>query len=262
MAADSTDYHPPKKMAIITSYFKGETYGLLGPQMAATIIEDHGGCECIVIAVTREDDKVTLKTALVDYFAAQRPIIGFSSLSGREDLFSLAGELRAKGAITILAGPQANVDFSGEKGWRNHPHRFKGFWECFDFGLQGPAEQVVPLLSRLDKNDRLPIPGLLYLDKDGTVRQNLPKEWDHNYLGKVRWDNIYRLTKDGIALLNIVTGQVLTPRPGTKDQNRSEGLQFLRCGSGQGVSWKAEYGNGDRSNTVPAANSGRQEDTF
>jgi hypothetical protein len=209
MAADSTDYHPPKKMAIITSYFKGETYGLLGPQMAATIIEDHGGCECIVIAVTREDDKVTLKTALVDYFAAQRPIIGFSSLSGREDLFSLAGELRAKGAITILAGPQANVDFSGEKGWRNHPHRFKGFWECFDFGLQGPAEQVVPLLSRLDKNDRLPIPGLLYLDKDGTVRQNLPKEWDHNYLGKVRWDNIYRLTKDGIALLNIFTGQVL-----------------------------------------------------
>ena len=209
MVASSIDYHPPKKMAIITSYFKGETYGLLGPQMAATIIEDHGGCECIVIAVTREDDKATLKTALVDYFAAQRPIIGFSSLSGREDLFSLAGELRAKGAITILAGPQANVDFSGEKGWRNHPHRFKGFWECFDFGLQGPAEQVVPLLSRLDKNDRLPIPGLLYLDKDGTVRQNLPKEWDHNYLGKVRWDNIYRLTKDGIAPLNIGTGQVL-----------------------------------------------------
>ena len=61
MEASSTDYHPPQKMAIITSYFKGETYGLLGPQMAATIIEDHGGCKCIVIAVTREDDKTTLK---------------------------------------------------------------------------------------------------------------------------------------------------------------------------------------------------------
>ena len=190
MATSSLTYRPPKKMAIITSYFKGETYGLLGPQIAATIIEDHGACECIVIAVTREDNKATLKTALADYFAAQRPIIGFSALSGREDLFSLAGELSKEGAITILAGPQANVDFSGERGWRNHPHRFKGFWECFDFGLQGPAEQVVPLLSRLDKNDELSIPGLLYLGKDGVVRQNLPKEWDHNYLGQVRWDNI------------------------------------------------------------------------
>jgi hypothetical protein len=211
MKASSTDYPPPKKMAIITSYFKGETYGLLGPQIAATIIEDHGGCKCIVIAVTREDDKTTLKTALADYFAAQRPIIGFSALSGREDLFSLAGELRTEGATTILAGPQANVDFSGEQGWRHHPHRFRGFWDCFDFGLQGPAEQVVPLLSRLGKNDGSPIliPGLLYLDKEGGVRQNLPQKWDHNYLGKVRWDNIYRLTQDGIAPFNIGTGQVL-----------------------------------------------------
>jgi len=30
-----------KKMAIITSYFAGETYGLLGPQMAATLIIHH-----------------------------------------------------------------------------------------------------------------------------------------------------------------------------------------------------------------------------
>jgi hypothetical protein len=209
MATSSSTYRYPKKMAIITSYFKGETYGLLGPQMAATIIEDHGACECIVIAVTREDERTTLKTVLTDYFAAQRPIIGFSALSGRVDLFSLAAELKAEGAITILAGPQANVDFSGERGWRNHPHRFKGFWECFDFGLQGPAEQVVALLHRLDKNDGLLIPGLLYLDKEGIVRQNPPKEWDHNYLGKVRWDNIYRLTKDGLAPLNVDTGQVL-----------------------------------------------------
>ena len=196
-------------MAIITSYFKGENYGLLGPQMAATVIEDHGACECIVIAVTREDDKATLKKVLADYFAARRPVVGFSALSGREDLFCLAGELRAQGAITILAGPQANVDFSGERGWRNHPHRFKGLGECFDFGLQGPAEQVVPLLRRPHKNDGPPITGLLYPDTQGIVRQNPPKDWDHNYLGKVRWDNIYRFTQDGIAPLNIGTGQVL-----------------------------------------------------
>ena len=150
MATSGSTYRPPKKMAIITSYFKGETYGLLGPQIAATIIEDHGACECIVIAVTREDNKATLKTALADYFAAQRPIIGFSALSGREDLFSLAGELSKEGAITILAGPQANVDFSGERGRRNHPHRFKGFWECLDFGLQGPW-QLVDVRQELDR---------------------------------------------------------------------------------------------------------------
>jgi hypothetical protein len=50
-----------KKMAIITSYVKNETYGLLGPQMAATIIKDQTPYDCIVIAVTREDNKKTLK---------------------------------------------------------------------------------------------------------------------------------------------------------------------------------------------------------
>ncbi|NIP23200.1 MAG: hypothetical protein GWO38_05090, partial [Phycisphaerae bacterium] len=137
-------------MAIISSFFKGETYGLLGPQMAATIIEDLSGCECIVIAVSREDDRIALKKALADYFGAHRPIIGFSALSGREDLFLLAAELKAEGAITILAGPQANVDFIGEKGWQEHPHRFKGLWKSFSYALQGPAEQVIPLLSSLD----------------------------------------------------------------------------------------------------------------
>lgn len=196
-------------MAVITSFFKGETYGLLGPQMAATIIEDHSACECIVIAVSREDDRIALKKVLADYFGVHRPIIGFSALSGREDLFSLAAELKAEGAITILAGPQANVDFSGERGWRDHPHRFKGLWESFSYGLQGPAEQVLPLLNRLDTNEVLSIPGLLVVDADSIVRQNAPKVWGPNYLGRVRWENIYILAKDGLAPLNVRTGQVL-----------------------------------------------------
>ncbi|MBW2584377.1 MAG: hypothetical protein JRE36_12530 [Deltaproteobacteria bacterium] len=54
-------------MAIITSFFKDETYGLLGPQLAATIIQDHTSYECIVIAVTREHDKTALKNTLADY---------------------------------------------------------------------------------------------------------------------------------------------------------------------------------------------------
>ena len=131
-----------KKMAIITSFFKNETYGLLGPQMAATIIQDHTPYECIVIAVARGFNKASLKDTLANYFGAERPLVGFSALSGREDLFALAKELKDEGAVTILAGPQANADFLGEKGWQDHPHRFKGLAENFTFGLQGPAEQI------------------------------------------------------------------------------------------------------------------------
>jgi len=196
-------------MAIIASFFKDETYGLLGPQMAATVIQDNTSYACIVIAVTREDDKTSIKKALADYFGKERPIIGFSALSGREDLFSLARELRKEGAITILAGPQANVDFIGEQGWQNHAHRFKGLSENFNFGLHGPAEQVIPLLDSLDRNDRPEIPGLLVVDQDGFARQNSPKGWNEKYLRKVCWDNIYKLEKGGLVPLNITTGQVL-----------------------------------------------------
>ena len=195
-------------MAIITSFFKGETYGLLGPQMAATIIEENTAYTCIVIAVAREDEQASVKNALADYFGPQKPIVGFSALSGREDLFSLARKLRDEGAITLLAGPQAGVDFLGEIDWQHHSHRFRGLSANFNFGLQGPAEQVIELLDRLDRNDCSQIPGLLYQERNAVI-QNPPKAWDHKYLGKVRWDNIYRCTGGGIAPLTICSGQVL-----------------------------------------------------
>jgi hypothetical protein len=198
-----------KKMVIITSFFKDETYGLLGPQMAATIIQDNTPYDCIVVAVPRDYDKAALKNTLADYFGTARPLIGFSSLSGREDLFALAKELKDEGAVTILAGPQANVDFSGEEDWRNHPHRFKGLSDSFTFGLQGPAEQVTGLLNRLDANNWSKIPGLLYIGRDGQLSQSPVQDWNDKYLGKVRWENIYITTGAGIVPLNIGTGQVL-----------------------------------------------------
>ncbi len=196
-------------MAIIASYFKDETYGLLGPQLAATIIEDHTPFECIVIGISREDDKAAIKEVIAAHFEAQRPVVGFSTLSGREDLFTLARELKAEGAVTILAGPQADVDFLGERGWQDHPHRFKGLSENFNFGLHGPAEQSIHLLNRLDINDRSKIPGLLYKIPDGTILQNPKKEWSEKYLAKVRWDNIYIMGKNCLVPLNIGMGQVL-----------------------------------------------------
>ena len=115
-----------KRMAIIASYFAGEAYGLLGPQMAATLIQEHTPYDCIVVTVAREDNKTILKRALAEYFGKQRPIMGFSLLSGRKDLFALAQELKNEGSITILAGPQADVDYLGERNWQIHPHRFQG----------------------------------------------------------------------------------------------------------------------------------------
>jgi hypothetical protein len=112
------------KMVILSSYSSGSSYGLLGPQMAATIIQDTSPYECIVIAVTRDNDPAKLSKALFSHFGPQRPIIGFSLLGGGTNLISLAESMKCSGAITLLAGPQAEVDFKGEPDQINYPHRF------------------------------------------------------------------------------------------------------------------------------------------
>jgi len=198
-----------KRMIIISSYFAGETYGLLGPQMAATVIQENTSYECIVVAVAREDDKTVLKKALTDYFGAERPVVGFSTLSGRQDLFALAKELKDEGAFTILAGPQADVDYIGEKGWEDHDHRFKGLSDRFSISIHGPAEQAIKLLQNLDAIKGGEIPGLLCLNADGNMIQSPKGTWDHRFLAKVSWDNIYRVGKEGIEPIIINTGQVL-----------------------------------------------------
>jgi hypothetical protein len=197
------------KAAIIASYFADETYGLLGPQMAATIIRKNTPFDCIVIVVTRDDDKILLKKALADYFRGARPIIGFSTLSGRSDLFSFAGELKGEGAVTILAGPQADVDYLGEKNWQDHPHRFQGLSTNFSFALHGPAEQSIGLLQNLNSNEWQNNPGLLYLNKYQKIIHNPKIDWNEQFLSKVSWDNIYRLEKSALVPHKISTGQVL-----------------------------------------------------
>lgn len=196
-------------MAIIASYFTGETYGLLGPQMAATVIQENTPYECIVVTVAREDDKTILERALAEYFGAERPIIGFSLLSGRPDLFALAQELTDAGALTILAGPQADVDYMGERNWQIHPHRFQGLSKKFSLSLSGPAEQAIHLLQNLDGDGWKGSPGLLCFREGGEVIQNSKKGWDENFLGEMRWNNLYKIMKTGLVPLKIHTGQVL-----------------------------------------------------
>ncbi len=197
-------------MAIISSYFKGESYGLLGPQMAASVIEENTDYDCIIIAVTRDDDKLLIKSFLSDYFRKERPVIGFSSLSGREDLFSFAKELKDEGATTILAGPQAYTDYTGEIGWKDHPYRFKGLSDCFSFSLKGPAEQVIPILKEIENQDNWPpLPGVTIIGKDGRSITNIEKRWDEKFLKSVDWNNLYGIGKEGLMPIRISTGQVL-----------------------------------------------------
>jgi hypothetical protein len=214
-----------KKMAIIASYFSGESYGLLGPQMAATIIQKNTAYDCMVLAVDRQDDKAILKKALADYFGSNRPVIGFSTLSGREDLFELARELKEQGAFTILAGPQANVDYMGEKEWQNHPERFNGLSRHFTCALWGPAEQAIHLLNHLNNEEWLNTPGLLYINQTGHVIQNPKKTWDEDFLKEVDWRNIYRLNNQSLEPLPVYTGQVLQ-QIGCPHANRMEAIEL------------------------------------
>ncbi len=209
MSPSKGQIKPRKRMAIISSYFTGETYGLLGPQMAATLIQENTPYDCIVVAVAREDDKTILKRALAEYFGAQRPIIGFSLLSGRQDLFALAKQFKDEGALTILAGPQADVDYLGERNWQIHPHRFQGLSENFSLALPGPAEQAIRLLENLGGEGWEESEGLLSLGDNGEMIQNPKKGWDEKFLNKMRWNNIYRIMKTGLVPLKIRTGQVL-----------------------------------------------------
>jgi hypothetical protein len=109
MPSCETGSRPRKKMAIIASYFAGETYGLLGPQMAATVIQENTPYECIVIAVAREEDKGLINKALAGYFGVERPIIGFSTLSGREDLFSYPLLTQQVDSIAVITYSQAKL---------------------------------------------------------------------------------------------------------------------------------------------------------
>ncbi|MBU2497629.1 MAG: hypothetical protein KKE57_01895 [Proteobacteria bacterium] len=205
----TSEIKPRKRMAIISSYFANESYGLLGPQIAATIIQENTPYECIVIAVCREDDKALLKDSLAAYFGHERPIVGFSALSGRQDLFSLAKELKDGGALTILAGPQADVDYLGEEGWEDHAHRFKGLSNYFSFALHGPAEQVIPFLQDVNGKAWREAPGILSLSDEGRILHNTKKSWEAGFLRRVLWNNIYRLGTEGLTPLPIQTAQVL-----------------------------------------------------
>lgn len=214
-------------MIIVSAYFEGERYGLLGPQMAATIIQKYTTCQCIIVALPAGFMISRLKRAMGKYFGGQTPIVGFSNLSGRQDLISLAHELKEDGALTILAGPQAAADYCGEKGWQEWPHRFKGFSDHFSLALKGPAEQIIPFLDDPDNDNWRALPGFVYPDGNGGLVRNPAGDWNPDYLDDVSWDNMFTLAPAGFVPLKVTQGQVLQQIgcPWAA-RNRSIGIDF------------------------------------
>ena len=87
-----------KKVVIVAHYADtGENYGLLGPQMAATIIQENTDYECFVVAVGHNFDSNSVKKYLTRAIGDEEPVIGFSNLGGRADLWALARELAGEG---------------------------------------------------------------------------------------------------------------------------------------------------------------------
>jgi hypothetical protein len=198
-----------KIMIILASYADTEGgYGLLGPQMAATIIQDNTGYECVVVAVGHDFDKELIKKNVIQLAGSERPIIGFSNLGGRPELWELAKELKTEEAITILGGPQADVDYMGETGWEQHPHRFPGVRDSFSLALQGPAEQLIPFIDSQGKEVPEKILGALFTRDDGCWINERDK-WNGNFLRKVNWRNLYRLGSSRLEPVSVTSAQVV-----------------------------------------------------
>ena len=135
-----------ERMVIVTGYVEGESYGLLGPQLAASIIQGNAKFDCVVVAVTREDDKDCSQKDPARLFREQSAGHWFFVSWVDEQTFSRLPVIsRKRDRFTILAGPQADVDFVGEKGRQHHPHYFQGLSDCFSMAVHGPAEQILPL---------------------------------------------------------------------------------------------------------------------
>jgi hypothetical protein len=196
------------KMVIVSNYsYEQDNYSLLGPQTAATIVEDNTDYECNVLAIGRDFDKKLAKACIAKLLDGSKPIVGFGHLAERRDLYDLARELKEEGAVTILGGPQSNVNFLGEVDWQQYDHRFHGLKDAFTFAIHGPAEQLIPFLNS-DDGQYQQVNGVLYW-ANGEYIVNPENKWDEANLKRIRWDNIYGIGADGPEPIKVNSVQVL-----------------------------------------------------
>jgi hypothetical protein len=174
---------------IVITHHTGEAHGILGAQVAATCFTRNLDTPAIVVGIERVFSKESLLNFLDDYYESRERVIGFSHLCGRKDLIELIGIAKNKGFVTMLGGPQAQVDYYGEAGWETNPIRFAGLHSLVDVAVQGPVD----LLKKEDIHS-----------KAGCL--NFP--WGKDIDLTVDWTNIHTFS-DQLRRLDVRTAQVL-----------------------------------------------------
>jgi hypothetical protein len=174
---------------IILTHHTGEPHSILGSQVAATFLTKNLEKPAIVLGVTRDFVRDNLLEFLDDHYRGRERIICFSHLSGRKDLIELIGILRGDGFRTILAGPQAGQDYTGEQETDRYPLRFKGLKDTVHLAFDGPVDHF--------------------------TRDHLSKElgyirfpWGKEIFLQIDWENLYVFT-DRPEKLTLKVAQVL-----------------------------------------------------
>jgi hypothetical protein len=116
-------------------------------------------------------------------------VAAFSHLCGRPDLIDLIQELKQRGYITILGGPQARQDYKGEPDTDLYPHRFKGLKATVDIAFQGPVDGL--------RSEHL-----------CSVKGLLEYPWARDIFLELDWSNIYTFS-DALKKIEVQLGQVL-----------------------------------------------------
>lgn len=174
---------------IIFTHHTGEPHGILGAQVAATFFQQKLSIPSIVVGIERDFSKELLLRFIDEYYAGKEKIAAFSHLCGRIEIIGLAQELKQKGFLTILGGPQARQDYEGEPDTDLYPHRFRGLKSNVDIAFQGPVDRL--------RSEHLGMRGVL-----------LEYPWTKNIFLEVDWSNIYTFS-DTLKKIEVQLGQVL-----------------------------------------------------
>ena len=187
---------------IIFTHHTGEPHGILGAQVAATFFQRKLSIPSIVVGIERDFSKEPLLRFVDEYYTGKwsprgksasstqrscgatsrkkngdfllpgEKVAAFSHLCGRKDIIGLAQDLKQKGFMTILGGPQARQDYYGEPDTDSYPHRFRGLKSIIDIAFQGPVDGM--------RSEHLGMRGVL-----------LEHPWTKNIFLEVDWSNIY-----------------------------------------------------------------------
>ena len=174
---------------IFFTHHTGEPHGILGAQVAATFFDRKLSIPSIVVGIERSFSIDRLLRFVAEYYAGKQKIAAFSHLCGRKDLMKLIQELKQKGFITLLGGPQSRQDYVGEPDTDSHPHRFGGLKSAVDIAFHGPVNLLKP--EHLE---------------GGQVLLDYP--WTKDLFLEVNWSNIYTFS-DTLKKLDVKMGQVL-----------------------------------------------------